>query len=309
MQGRTQRRGRVLTVVVSSLLVVGLVAGTASAAPAHKRFTASITPETSTAGTEVDFELTVTNTSRNTELGAVRVTVPDGFMSLGNLGVDRPGWSVSGAIVAVANSSDTRLEPGESLVISFTATTPLQDGDTDYTFDLDARQANNFNGPPGNGLNLVGGAPVVTVTGTAVACNPDCQTNFAEAGTNVQVNSGCEPGDGPCGILVTDLDEVCPTEVDPPCVGQSVFWKPPNGATGFVSLRLEVPAEGEYVPQFWVQFDGDDPILCDLDDPYYGYYGYYEEEPPQCTYTIEEQDGVYVVEALVAPIDPRGFAS
>jgi hypothetical protein len=309
-------------VALSGLLVVGLVAGTAGAAPAHKRFTASITPETSTAGTEVDFELTVTNTSPNTELGAVRVTVPDGFTSVGNVEVDRPGWSVSGAIVAVADSSQTRLEPGESLVISFTATTPLQDGDTDYIFDLDARQANNFIGPPGNGLNLVGGAPVVTVTGTAVACNPDCQTNFAEAGTTVQVNSGCEPGDGPCGILVTDLDEVCPTEVEPPCVGQSVFWKPPNGATEFVSLRLEVPVEGEDFPRFWVQFEGEDPFECSLDeggvtilaldDHYYGSSGYYEEEPPvpaDCTYTIEQEGGVYVIEAEVAPVDPRGFAS
>ncbi|MEN8234758.1 MAG: hypothetical protein ABFR89_07520, partial [Actinomycetota bacterium] len=80
----------------------------------------------------------------------------------------------------------------------------------DYAFPPEARQANSFNGDPGNGITYVGpdpAGPVVRVIGVAKHCTDiDCDLaqslGTTSAGTFTLVGT-CELDD--CGIIAIDL--------------------------------------------------------------------------------------------------------
>lgn len=295
-------------------LVLGLMP-LAGAAPAHKSFTATITPDSAVAGTLTSFDLTVTNTSKNTVLGAVKVTLPDGFTLAGGLLVDLSGWSVDGLVV-LADTSQDRLDPGESVVVSFDAVTPLQDGDTDYEFGVDARQANKFNSH-GNALNLEGDPPSVEVTGAATRCVGACELSLDELGTSVKVNASC-PDEDDCGILVTDLDQVCFLE---DCKGESVFWTPPTSSTQEVKIVLKIPGDfsacAEEEESYGYSSSEEDPYEeCDPVEFFVAPSGVTTAEECGaegqdffCQYEVKYRDDFAKIIAKIDPIDPRGFAS
>jgi hypothetical protein len=309
-------RRAIVAGVVTAMLVAAMPAALAKPPPRpqpdHKTFVTSITPHAATAGTETVFDLTITNTSSRTGMGAARITVPDGF-EVGETSVDRSDWSVIGSPnpITVA-ASDTRhsLRPGESVVVTIEAVTPLQDGDHTYRFDVAARQANQFRGE-GNALR--GSGPSVAVTGTAVDCDPGvpCQASFSEAGTEAVVSTTCDAYGGDCGNLVLDLDEDC---LGQDCVGRAVFWLPPVIDSGTVDLVLRVPATDlpyEGVAFYVASKDDETAQECDLVDDHYDYYGGYGvgESGIDCTYEISFLYDHVEIRATVERVDPRGFVS
>ena len=219
-------RGRLLrillAIITATVVLVAISGSKASANPDDKTYTATLTPSEVTAGDDVLYTVTVTNTSPSTPLGAVDLTVPIAFEPTTYPAVvtapDGAGsWTVAlnGRTIELrAAGSSERLDLGETVEATFGAI-GLQEyiGSelwVDYTFAIDARQANSFNGDPGNGLTYSGAdpeGPVVRVIGVAKHCTEaDCSLaqslGTTSAGTFTLVGS-CASDD--CGILAIDL--------------------------------------------------------------------------------------------------------
>lgn len=309
MGGRSARRtARVLPLLVLAGLLVGTVTP-AGAAPDHKRFSTEITPDHAVAGSPATFRLTITNDSKNTDLGSAQITVPDGFtVNSASVELGR-GWSLenqhANPLFIRADSSHARLAPGESIYVDLNIVTPFQDGDTTYTFGVHAKQANNFNGK-GNDLN--GAGPSVKITGVAVDCSTggDCSARFEEGSTSADVSTRCE--DLECSTLVLDLgDEYCESGYD--CIGTAAFWRPPVAVDHQLNLMLQVPADCS---------SGDDcespsPTLYIVDDE--GGVAECGEGSLSCDYSVEliqeaeEGPCFWVFTATFYGQDPRAFAS
>ena len=134
------RRGRLVFVATALLLVGALVAapGVSGAKNAVKQFTASINPTGATGGVAGSWTETVTNCggptlpprctlSSTIGLGAIRVTVPIDFRPVTVISVSSPNWTVTydsatGNINATANGGSFKLQPGQSLSFTFSAT-------------------------------------------------------------------------------------------------------------------------------------------------------------------------------------------
>jgi hypothetical protein len=134
------RRGRLVFIATALLLVGALVAapGVSGAKNAVKQFIASIDPTGATGGVAGSWTLTVTNCggpelpdectlSSTIGLGAIRVNVPPDFRPVSLTSVSSPNWTVSygtatGNINATANSGSFKLQPGQSLSFTFSAT-------------------------------------------------------------------------------------------------------------------------------------------------------------------------------------------
>jgi hypothetical protein len=300
---RRSKRGRSAFAV---LVTLGLIFGVVSvgvAAPEKKSFTTEITPTTATAGTNVGFTLTITNTSDSAPLGASRITVPDGFVVEAVAVEPGRNWSLvsTDPIVIVANDIASRLSPGQSISVSIDAVTPLQDGDESYRFEVESRQANNFNG---NRNDLNGTGPVVTVTGSAVACErgSSCSTGHSEAGTNVDVTTTCAADAAECANLIVDLDTNC---LDQLCAGRAALWVPPTeNAAATVEVVLTVPKSafgggGAGQVQFFIAPTGATQAFeCGTNNAVLA-----------CSYKVKPVGNSYQVTATVAQVDPRGFAS
>lgn len=296
---------RQLVVVVTTMtLIVGLVVA-AGAAPDKKQFETGITPLTSTAGTAVDYVLTITNTSDAAPLGAAQITVPDGFYIVSVAVEEDRNWSleepVGNPFRILADDIMARLAPGQSISVTISAVTPLQGGDTNYTFDVEARQANNFNGNR-NDLNGVG--PTVEVTGTATACETgqSCTAGFSAGRTSAQVETTCLTTD--CGNLILDLDKgYCDDPAT--CAGEGVFWVPPAiSESGVVELEILIPRSefdgGVGQIRFFIAPTGaSEAVECGS-----------AADTTGCSYKVTPAGrNLYQIAVTVDQVDPRAFAS
>lgn len=302
--GRTTRRWLVLAVMVTVATSMGLVS-MAGAAPDHKTFETTIEPESATAGTTTTFDVTIVNTSTSAALGAVRITVPGGFTVTAtapeDVVVSNDGWtsSVSGNVIEItADANEFKLPPGGSITVSIPTVTPLQDGDDTYRFEVEARQANDFNG---NRNDLNGSGPTVTITGVAEACErgSSCDVSFQESGTHAQVTTTCPVDAVDCTNLVLDLDENCLGE---DCVGRAAFWVPPTIDSGSVELLLQIPknqVSGGVGSVVFMIADKDDDIAVECGShPEIG-----------CSYKVSGSRNFVEISATIERVDPRGFVS
>jgi hypothetical protein len=160
----SSRSGWKPTSVVVALLAAALLAPAASAAPA-KQFELSFDESPpAVAGSTVTFLATFTNgADQQQQLGSANLTPPAGF-GLVSASVPGPATAtVRGGSVELRNLS---LQPGAPpLTVSVTATVPCDPASA--TWSVVAKQANNFNGPPGNNLTLAPGSSLTTpVSGT-----------------------------------------------------------------------------------------------------------------------------------------------
>lgn len=149
--------------VLVALLVLVLLVPAASAAPT-KQYTLSLDGSPpAVAGRTVTFLATFTNgADQQQQLGSANLTPPAGF---GLVSATVPGpatATIRGGAVELRNLS---LQPGAPpLTVSVTSTVPCDASAS--TWSVVAKQANNFNGPPGNDLTLAPGSSLATpVTG------------------------------------------------------------------------------------------------------------------------------------------------
>ena len=223
---RISTRGRwlwiLLALITASATLIAIGGSEASANPEGKSYTATLTPFEVTAGDDVLYTLTVTNTSSSTPLGAVNLEVPIEFeLTTSPVVIATPtgssSWTatVTGRTIELrAVTSADRLDSGGSLEATFGAV-GLQEfiGSeiyVDYAFSIDARQANSFAGEPGNGLSYAGINPIgpeVRVFGVAKHCtDTDCdlaQDLGETAAGSFTLSGTCDSDD--CGIIAIDL--------------------------------------------------------------------------------------------------------
>jgi hypothetical protein len=183
-------RARRLLVALAAVLGLAVLASPATAAT--KPFTMVVSPASAAAGQPTTFSVTLTNQTGQQQLGSADITVPSAFSGVSAADPAGPATAtVSGNVVQLRNAS---LPPGGSVVVSITATPPASaacSGAT-FTWDVIAKQANDFNGPPGNDLtlNTQGSSLTTTVSGGG------CALRFV---------AGRQPADARVGQTITSL--------------------------------------------------------------------------------------------------------
>jgi hypothetical protein len=127
-------------------------------------FTATISPTSATANRLVTYTVTVTNTGTGSTLGSTSITVPEGFTIIEPITILVPSssWSYSLAanvISLTASGGGTTLDPGESVVFTFSAVAPTAPGVTTWTTD-----AHTAAGGGGQLMSIDGAQPTVIVS-------------------------------------------------------------------------------------------------------------------------------------------------
>jgi hypothetical protein len=142
-------RRRLVVILAGAALGVAVLAAPAGAAT--KPFSMVVLPASAPAGQSTTFLVTLTNRTSQQQLGSANIIVPSAFTAVSV--ADPPGAAgatTNGNVVQLRNAG---VAPSGSIVVSVTATVPTTCTAT-YTWSVVAKQANDFNGPPGNELTL-----------------------------------------------------------------------------------------------------------------------------------------------------------
>jgi hypothetical protein len=158
-------------------LVVLAAAAPASATPT-KPFSAVFTAGADASGLTVTAVLT--NETTTQQLGSADLTAPPGYNLTGGGSVSPGTFSVAGNVVELRNLN---LAPGQSATATIDiASSPCSAS----TWIVEAKQANNFSGLPGNDLTLdIAGSNLVTSL-----CGAPCPRNSSCGGTDASNGNG-----------------------------------------------------------------------------------------------------------------------
>jgi hypothetical protein len=186
---RISRRGRLSLLATFMLLIAMVIAapGVSSARAAVKQFKASIAPSTAFGQTSGSWTETVTNcggsplpaactVSSTINLGTIQIAVPTEFRPITSVTASSPSgqttrnWTVSydsgtGTINGYANQGTDKLQPGESVLITFGATPSTCTTGT-KTFTTSAWGSTPT--PGTDPFSIVPPQPTVTITGCGV---------------------------------------------------------------------------------------------------------------------------------------------
>ncbi|MEX2555822.1 MAG: hypothetical protein WEB06_09330 [Actinomycetota bacterium] len=175
MSGADHNRSIALRALTVSVAVVTLMAlaTTGFARPVKKEFDASIAPGGGPGQTATSLTVTITNlpTSQH-PVGSANITIPPGFTGIGTPTISSApsgkSWTatLNGGVIELRSASGSQLAPGESVAVTFVATTPCPEGA--YAFGVQAKQSNNFNG---QGNDIVTGPSTLTFT-VSGGCEP-----------------------------------------------------------------------------------------------------------------------------------------
>ena len=185
--------------LASLAAVLGLAVFAAPAGAASKPFTMVVSPASVPAGQSSTFSVTLANQTGQQQLGSADITVPSAFAGVS--AADPAGPATATVTGNVVHVRDAGVAPGGSVTISVTASVPASLGCSGATFTwaVTAKQANDFNGPPGNDLtlNTRGSSLTTTVSG-------GCALRFV---------AGRQPADARVGqtISAADLDPAGPS--------------------------------------------------------------------------------------------------
>jgi hypothetical protein len=205
MAVRSTLQQRWLAVALALALALGLV-GTAAAdtveqIPRSYR-AAVVTPDSGCVapGVPTRVELALTNTSTQQRLGAADVRLPAGLVADTSVAA-RPTVVVApsggGAPTATLVGSTIRLRDLNAAPLSVvTVAVTVTAGPGTHVLTTVAKQANNFSGPPGNDLVLLGSAPSVTTDGC------------------LQLRFRTQPGDSERDQLIPWASDLGPPQVD-----------------------------------------------------------------------------------------------
>jgi hypothetical protein len=182
---------RLLVLAVAATL--GLTAQVAPASAATKPFSMVVSPASVPVG-QSTFSVTLTNRTSPQQLGSADITVPAAFTGVSV--ADPAGAATATTSGNIVQLRDADVGPGGSIVLSVTATVPSPCGAT-YTWSVVAKQANDFNGPPGNDLTL---DPSTSSLTTSVSCasgqvtvtcveNVTCMASIANGATTFEVTA------------------------------------------------------------------------------------------------------------------------
>ena len=149
-------------IAIAAAIVIGLLLP-AAAAGEVKPYSVVVSPESVAAGRQAVLAATVVNGSAQQQLGSVNLTAPAGFTLVG---ASLPGSAEGSATVrgSVVELRDLSLPPGGSLQVDLSVDVGCAAGQ--YAWAVVAKQANRFNGPPGNDFVLDAARSSLTTTVT-----------------------------------------------------------------------------------------------------------------------------------------------
>ena len=238
-------------IVAAALLAIALLPGTATAEV--KPYSVVLSPSSVPAGQQAVISATIENGSDTQALGSVNLTAPAAFaVRAASLAAGSAGSAtVRGLEVQLR---DLSLPPGETLAVAVTVDVGCGAGA--YAWSARAKQANRFNGSPGNDFELVS-APedlVTTVTGGCAlrfAAQPQdarvgervSATDFDPAGPPIAV----ELIDGAGNRVTTASPTISVTLATLTGFGTLSGTSPVTGAAGLAAFGdLSVDAPGSY---------------------------------------------------------------
>jgi hypothetical protein len=174
-----------------------------------------VAPASEWAGvTDSTYGFTLTNLNKTQSLGSADVTIPS---ALTPVGAPSRG-TLAGNVLELR---DVDLAPGASMSVTVPLRMPCVAGA--YDWRIDARQSNDFSGPPGNALGPVSGLLTTTVTGN---CALRYVAKPANAGVGAQIRADAYLPQSPNRVTVEALD-------GRPTGAERLTW-----FSGTLSLRL-----------------------------------------------------------------------
>ena len=185
--------------VVAALLAALLLPGTAAAEV--KPYSVVLSPPSVAAGQQAVIGATIENRSAQQALGSVNLTAPPAFAVRG---ASLAGGSAGSATVQgrEVQLRDLSLPPGAALTVSVTVDVGCSAGA--YAWSVRAKQANRFNGSPGNDFELVSAPEALgtTVTG-ACALRFAAEPQDARVGERLSAND-FDPAGPPISVELVD---------------------------------------------------------------------------------------------------------
>jgi hypothetical protein len=174
---------------------MALLGQAAGADTTSKPYTANITPHVVAGGSTTSFTATLVNETSTQQLGSADITAPSGFV-------------VTNASAGTFTSSAVRLRdlslpPGGTKIVTITAEVPCSASVSSW--QVIAKQSNNFSGPPGNNLSLRASGSDLTVT-VVGACHLNFATQPADAvkGSTITTTPFNSPTGGAVQVEVLD---------------------------------------------------------------------------------------------------------
>jgi hypothetical protein len=238
--------------------LLALTAPSASAAP-DKPYRVTLSPASVSAGVTVDaYTVTLTNETKTQQLGSADVTAPTAFTLEGTPTLDRPGTVTrAGNLLALRNLS---LPPGQSVTVTVGVRMTCVAGG--YNWSFQAKQSNDFSGPPGNDLGPILGSRTTTVTDVCrlrfVAQPRDAEKNFPIRALKFIPNSGnvsVEAIDGSSAperltwfqgeITMLLAPTTSPGRLDPAGTSENAV----NGLASFDALTIDAAGKYNVVPR------------------------------------------------------------
>jgi hypothetical protein len=156
------------------LAAVAICAQAATASAATKDFSMTVAPGSVPAGRLVDMTATISNRTAQQRLGSANITPPSGFTTVSVTSLSRPAPATARIVGGVLQLRELSLPPQSSVTVALKVSTPCSVG-VSPNWDVVAKQANDFNGLPGNSLTLDAAASNLSTT-TIGACTP-CPEN------------------------------------------------------------------------------------------------------------------------------------
>ncbi len=207
--GRLGRAGRLL--LTASMLGAGLLAAASPASaspsgcasPAGKCFAVSVSPAAPAAGGTVTFTFTITNQARTQRLGSAQITAPAANFVI--TGATVPSGAGTASFTAgSALFANLSLAPCKSVTVTVTVVLPCSGGS--YQWGVQAKQANDFNGPPGNDFKLDPASAPHLSGSLAGTCSLAFTSDGEPAGTTVGANvaAGFDSQGGPVKVALLD---------------------------------------------------------------------------------------------------------
>jgi len=162
-------RARALVPLVAALLVWTSITSVVTAA-ADKSFNATISPIALAAGGSYGVAprdpiiLTITNTSNQAQMGSANVTLPAGLKLTDATATSGTATATPNLTTNTVELRNLGLQPGGFVTASVSAQVECASNHSPYVWSFEVKQANDFNGTPGNDL-APDGDVTSTVTG------------------------------------------------------------------------------------------------------------------------------------------------
>jgi hypothetical protein len=177
-----------------------VLAASAAAATTSKPYSVTITPGSVAAGAQVTFTVAITNQNPQQTLGSANLTVPAGFtLDAASIPAGAGTATVSGSTVQLRNLS---LANGATVPVTVVADVPCSAGTASW--QILAKQSNDFNGPPGNNFTAPPASSLVTTVSGACALHFFVQPADARVGQQITGSAFDPAGAGQLSVEVVD---------------------------------------------------------------------------------------------------------